>query len=269
MTVEQFLRETTAKFDAAGITSARLDAQVLLCRVLNQNKAWLLAHGKETIDAQKLSELLEQVRRRAARQPLAYIVGFQEFYGRRFKVNPDVLIPRPETEQIIEDLRALPLPDNAAVLDVGTGSGAIAITAALELPHLRVQACDISPSALALAEENAQRLGVPELPFFVSNLLTEAHQTYDAILANLPYVARDWQRSPETNFEPQLALFAEDDGLEFIKQLLEQAPAKLNKKGYLLLEADPRQHNAVADYAQKHGLKLVSKNDFIVVLKRV
>jgi release factor glutamine methyltransferase len=266
MTIAHFLRETTAQFEAAGIMSARLDAQVLLERALKQNKAWLLAHGEDRIDDEKLPLLQEQARRRAARQPLAYILGRQEFYGRTFVVTPAVLIPRPETETIIDELKKLPLPDGARVLDVGTGSGAIAITAELELPHLRTEACDISPEALGVATQNAERLGA-HVHFFASDLLARAEHTYDTIIANLPYVADDWERSPETNFEPRMALFAEDTGLALIKKLLEQTPAYLTKNGYLILEADPRQFARIKKAAAA-SFTFVRSEGFVLILQK-
>lgn len=265
MTVGDFLRQAAATFEQAGIPSARLDAQVLLCRALKQNKAWLLAHSEQEIPADKLALLQDQTSRRAAREPLAYILGTREFYGRTFAVTPEVLIPRPATEQLVEQLTTLPLPDNATVLDVGTGSGAIAITTALELPHTRVAACDISPDALAIAEHNAERLGVTGPYFFESDLLEKA-AVYDLIVANLPYVDRTWERSPETAFEPELALFAEDDGLELIKKLLAEAPAHLNKKGFLVLEADPRQFEDTKKAAGK--LKFVSSDGFTIIFQK-
>lgn len=249
MTIADFLHTTTARLQAAGIVTARLDTQILLERALRQNKAWLLAHGEEPIPEETLQTLHTQATRRTAREPLAYITGRQEFYGRQFNVSPDVLIPRPETEMLIDILKTLPLPDNASVLDIGTGSGAIAITCELEQPHLRTEACDISPEALAMAANNAGRLGA-KVDFFTSDLLSAAEHSYDAIIANLPYVAADWQRSPETNFEPRTALFAEDGGLALIKKLIAQAPAFLNPNGFLLLEADPRQFEAIKKAAE-------------------
>jgi len=267
MTIADFLHGVTKQFEAAGILSARLDAQVLLERTLKQNKAWLLAHGEEEIGPEKLVTLHAQAQRRAAREPLAYILHTQEFYGRNFTVTPDVLIPRPETETMIEELKALPLPDNARVLDVGTGSGAIAITAELELPHLHTEACDVSAPALAVAQQNAGRLGA-NVTFFVSDLLARAEHPYDAIIANLPYVAKNWQRSPETHFEPALALFAEDAGLELIKKLLSQAPQWLTKYGYVVLEADPRHFvhiKKVAEAAFTH----VRSVGFTIILQKI
>lgn len=267
MTIADFLRDVTAQFEAAGILSARLDTQVLLERALRQNKAWLLAHGEETIDGEKLQVLREQARRRLSREPLAYILGRQEFYGRSFAVSPAVLIPRPETETIIEELKTLPLPDNACVLDVGTGSGAIAITAELEMPHLRTDACDISPEALAIAEQNATRLGA-NVHFFASDLLGKAERMYDVVVANMPYVAAGWERSPETDFEPRLALFAEDEGLGLIKKLLADTPKYLNKKGYLVLEADPRQFESIKKAAAKSFTFVRSEHFTIIFVKK-
>lgn len=266
MTIAQFQKDAQNSFEEAGIPSARLDSQVLLERALRQNKAWLLAHGDEPIPAEKLPLLQEQIRRRAARQPLAYILGRQEFYGRNFMVTPDVLIPRPATEQLIDAIKNLPIPDDATVLDVGTGSGAIAITIALELPHTRVEACDISPDALGIAESNATRLGA-NVRFFESNLLERADHTYDVIVANLPYVAADWERSPETEFEPKIALFAGQNGLEIIKEFLAVAPRYLNKKGYLVLEADPRQFDDIKKVADT-AFTALSQEAFSLVLRK-
>lgn len=267
MTIGDFLIRTTNTFRTAGIQTARLDTLVLLERSLNQNKAWLLAHVEQTIAPHKQIELETMAKRRAKREPLAYIVGRQEFYGRQFLVGPDVLIPRPETEQLIDLLKTLPLPDNALLLDVGTGSGAIAVTAARELPHLRVEACDISPAALKIATQNAEKLGA-SVTIFTSDLLGRVEKTYDAIIANLPYVAPDWERSPETAFEPAVALFAENSGLALIEKLIATAPRHLNKQGFLLLEADPRQFTAIKTMAES-TFTVVRSEGFALVLQKI
>src|SRR5688572_2629981 len=196
MTVGDFLQETEQKFTSAGITSARLDAQVLAAHFLERDKAWLLAHGDEHIQTNVFARLQVAVARREQREPIAYLVGHQEFYGRQFFVTPEVLIPRPETEALVSQLTGLNLPPGATVLDVGTGSGAIAVTAALEKPQLHVQACDISKPALAVAKKNARTLGA-NVHFFISNLLEQTAR-YDCIVANLPYVSPEWKVSPET-----------------------------------------------------------------------
>lgn len=250
MTIEQFIKEASLIFTKAGIQSARLDAQVLLADVLRHDKSWLLAHPHHALTDGLLKLLRSQVAARAKRMPLAYVRSKQAFYGRDFTVNPTVLIPRPETEQLITELRGLRLRRDSVLLDVGTGSGAIAITAALELPHFLIEACDISLDVIDVARHNADQLGAHIERFFVSNLLSEAGY-YDVIAANLPYVGPDWLRSPETNYEPGLALFADNQGLALIQKLLEQAPHHLTPNGHLLIEADPRQFDAIMAFAPK------------------
>lgn len=269
-TVDLFLRQASDELRGAGIASSRLDALVLLADALNQNKAWLLAHGDENIPPELIERLWDQVNRRKVREPLSYIRGKQEFYGRVFTVTPAVLIPRPETEALIEQSLTLGLPRGSSVLDVGTGSGAIAITTKSERPDLSVCALDISDAALAVAQQNALNLHA-DVTFIKSNLLQNApHKPADAILANLPYVDRDWQRSPETNFEPELALFAENKGRSLIFELIEEAatPDNLKSGGYIVLEADPVQHDSITLFAAKHGFKTIESQGYALVLRK-
>lgn len=267
MTIATFLSYASKTLEAAGIQTARLDALVIMERTLRHNKAWLLGHGEEPIPPEKHADLHAKVARRAKREPLAYMLGQQEFYGRQFTVNPYVLIPRPESEQLISLLKTLPLPDNARLLDVGTGSGALAITAACELPHLVVEACDISPDALEVGARNARQLNAT-VRFFRSDLLQAAEKTYDCIIANLPYVAPGWQRSPETNFEPATALFSDDNGLAHIKKLLVNAPHYLQPNGWLLLEADPRQFGDIKKVAA-HAFTIAHSQGFTLALQKI
>lgn len=263
MTLGVWLITATAQLAEAGVVTARLDSLVLLADALDKDKSWVLAHGDGDLPANILPDLQTKIAARAARQPLAYIRGVQEFYGRDFTVNPHVLIPRPETEMLIELLKEY---RPARILDVGTGSGAIAITAALELPGSHVEACDISQTALTITAKNAQILGAA-VTFFESDLLANVTNNYDAIVANLPYVDSSWQRSPETNAEPKLALFAADGGLEIIKRLLAQTPDYLCSNGYLLLEADPRQHAAII--AAAASFRHVTTKNFVVALQKI
>ena len=263
MTVGEWLAQATKQLQDIGITSARLDAQLLLCDKLNQNKAWLLAHPEYKLAS--TTDINKKLSRRLQREPLAYIRCKQEFYGRSFTVAPATLIPRPETEEIITRLSHLQPQPNHKLLDIGTGSGAIAITAKLEFPQLELYATDTSTAALQTAQQNAQNLSA-KITFYQQDLLTnETHSPYTYIIANLPYVSPDWQRSPETNHEPASALFAEEDGLALIHQLITQAPTHLEPQGYLLLEADPRQHKAIITHAQKHGFKTINQAGFILV----
>lgn len=201
---------------------------------------------------------------------MAYILGKKEFYGRTFRVTPDVLVPRPESEIMIDTLKELvesgQLTADSSVVDIGTGSGCLAITSKLELPRLEVIAIDNSQKALEIAKKNAQ-IHHAEIKYLKGDLLEPllaVNCQLSALLANLPYVDKNWDVSPETGFEPRESLFSAEKGLELIKQLIAQVPAKLEKGGFLLLEADPRQHDEITAYAKENQLKLIATNDFIL-----
>ena len=227
----------------------RLDAELIIAHVLEKDRTFVHAHPDYEFTEVELAKIQSFADRRAQNEPLAYILGYKEFYGRKFTVTPDTLIPRPETEALISIAKHL---NPAKILDVGTGSGCIAVTLALELPKTEVDAADISEPALEIARQNAQNLGA-KVHFFVSDLLKNAEK-YDLIVANLPYVDKNWDwLSPELDYEPESALYAEDGGLKLIKELIKQAPAHLKEGGYLLLEADLGQHEKIADFALETG----------------
>jgi release factor glutamine methyltransferase len=267
MTIAAFIANATKQFADAGINTARLDALVLLSDALHQDKSWILAHQEDRIPMRLLTPLRAAIQARTQRMPLAYIRGRQEFYGRTFSLTASALVPRPDSEQLIDELKLLDLERGSVLLDVGTGSGALAITATLEVPGLLVEASDISQDALDVARSNAERLRAPIARFFLSDLLDEAGY-YDVIMANLPYVAREWDRSPETDFEPELALFAPDGGLALIKKLLQQAPNHLTPDAHVILEADPRQFEAIKKAAPA-SLQFVRSEGFAIVFKKV
>jgi release factor glutamine methyltransferase len=264
-TVASFFRKASRSLGEAGIASARLDSLVLLADALEKDKAWVLAHPECELTESKTTLLEAQLAERVRRTPLAYIRGKQEFYGRDFTVTSDVLIPRPDTEEMIEQIKALSPQPGSKLLDVGTGSGAVAITAVLELPTIAVEACDISPTALKIAQQNAERLHAT-VNLFESDLVQNASGPYDIIAANLPYVDESWERSPETNAEPALALFADDEGLALITALLAQTPDKLKPNGHIILEADPRQHKTIEKAARLHGYMQTAAEGFVLCL---
>ena len=240
----------------------RLDAELIVAHILGKDRTFLHAHPDFSLSKANLAQIRAFTERRALGEPLAYILGSKEFYGRQFKVTRDTLVPRPETEALIDTIKAL---KPHKVLDVGTGSGCIAITLALELPQTEVDALDISPAALKIAHENAQNLGAT-VNFARSDLLEAAGQGYDLIVANLPYVDAKWDWiGPELRYEPQIALFAEDGGLALIKKLIQEAPAHLTEKGYLILEADRSQHQKIADYASD-SFKQINPTDQTLVV---
>ena len=219
---------------------AQRDAALLLCRALGKDRAWLLTHPDAPLTAVQIARYGSLLARRAQHEPIQYILGEQEFYGLRFRVTPAVLIPRPETEHLVEAVLARVPHDRAlCIADVGTGSGAIAVAVASALPLAHIDALDISEAALAIAEENAQANGVSERVHFHRSDLLEAVQDsrLDAIVSNPPYVATVDTLEPQVHdWEPHSALFAGTDGLDIYRRLLPQAHALLREGGLLALE---------------------------------
>lgn len=250
----------------AGIPTALLDAEIILAHTLRKSRTYLHAHGDEVIEPRRLEIANARLDLRKDRVPVAYIIGHKEFYGRTFKVTPSVLIPRPESEAIIDMLKNHWGEKPGKLIDVGTGSGCLGITAKLELPF-DVTLSDINRHALTVAEENATALHA-DVALVQSNLLEQVTGVFDVILANLPYVDTTWERSPETNHEPAEALLADDNGLALIKRLIDQTDLRLKRGGLLLLEADPEQHEAIAAYAQKSHLLHAQTQGYCVMLQK-
>ena len=275
LTVNDWLAEATHQLVFKGVPSARLDAELLLAHTLRQPRTWLHGHSDDALEARIIEIANARLDLRLDRVPVAYIIGHKEFYGRRFKVTTATLIPRPESEALIELLKTA-VPKNESLLnerplrliDVGTGSGILGITAKLEHPELDVTLADISRHALKVATRNADTLNA-EVTTLQSNLLADYPFVADVIMANLPYVNPQWERSPETEHEPALALFAENNGLALILELLTQTRTKLVNGGRLILEADPEQHPDIIKEAIKNGLVLSETNDYGVLLEKL
>lgn len=266
--IDTWLTRAIKQLLEAGIPSARLDAEIILAHTLRKPRTWLHAHGDESLDA-RVQEIAEaRLALRLDRVPIAYIIGHKEFYGRRFHVSSATLIPRSESETMIELLAELPEADrHGRLVDVGTGSGALGITAALEFPSLQVELVDIDNHALSIAKKNAATLAAP-VTLSRGDLLSTYPHTAQIILANLPYVDREWKRSPETEHEPAIALFAKQQGLALIYALIDQTDATLAPGGYLFIEADARQHHVITQYAERSGLSLAASRGLIVVYRR-
>jgi release factor glutamine methyltransferase len=274
LAIKDWLRHAASQLTDVGISSAKLDAEIILAHTLRQSRTFIHAHDDEILSPRQQEIADARLQLRLDRTPIAYIVGHKEFYGRLFRVNPSTLIPRPESETIITLLKELTSQTTMSLdknpvrlVDVGTGTGCLGITAKLEVPELEVSLVDISRHALNMAEINAKQLHA-DVAIIRSDLLLSYPMTADYIIANLPYVDTEWERSPETNYEPALALFADDAGLALIKKLIAETPLHLKTGGYLFLEADPRQHAAIITAAKAHGLSLVEVRDFIVLLRR-
>ena len=233
-------------------SEARLDAQILLEEVLESDAARILAHGDEELDRDLLDVFGLLLTERMRGVPVAYLTHKAGFYGREFYVDENVLVPRPESEDVIEaaltDLR--PRGAQARALDVGTGSGALAITLAAELPELHVTATEISPPALAVARRNARALGVAErVTFLETDLADGTGGTFACVVANLPYVpsAEVPQPPHPVGFEPRIAVDGGPDGLSVYRRLLSQLPAVLEPGAALFFEAAPNTIAPLAD----------------------
>ena len=228
----------------------RRDAALLLGHVLGQDRAWVLAHPEEALTGGQIEGYLAHVRRRALHEPIQYILGEQEFYGLALRVTPAVLIPRPETEHLVEAVLAHVAADAPVrIIDVGTGSGAIAIALAHHRPSAVFDALDLSPQALHIAVDNAGRHGVAErIRFRQSDLLAAVagEQPADVIVANPPYVPAGEQLEPQVaDWEPHTALFAGPDGMDIYARLLPQALEALKPGGLLALELGAGQQPAL------------------------
>ncbi|MCA9101015.1 MAG: peptide chain release factor N(5)-glutamine methyltransferase [Planctomycetales bacterium] len=250
-TVGRLLGWTTDYLNQHGAESARLDAELLLGRARKCSRIELYTAWDEQVDDDVRTEFRELVKRRAAGTPVAYLLGFREFFSLRFRVTPDVLIPRPETEHLVVALLELARGRTAGaqpvrVVDVGTGSGVIAICAAKHLPGCMVTAVDTSAAALAVAEDNARRLGVHESITFVQSDLLEAvtdPDSFDFVVSNPPYVGRDEVDELATevrDHEPRAALIGGERGSELIARLVPQACRRLCPGGHFLCEIAPR-----------------------------
>lgn len=256
MTVGMFLEQATSTLRAAGIATARLDSLVLLEDVLRSSRASIIAHPEAELSQTALSTLEQQVTLRSSHTPLAYIRGRVMFYGREFIVNNHVLVPRPETEDIVTILKELPLGQAPHIADIGTGSGCLAITAALELPRSTVDGYDISPDALKVAMQNKKHLRALNVQFMESDLLNKLTNTYDCIIANLPYVPDHYTINTAASFEPALALFAGADGMNAYKLFWQQIQELKQPPRFILAESLPEQHHTNASLARNSGYYL-------------
>ena len=255
--IRQVASEVEAILERNGISDSRLEAEVLIRHALRCDRAQFYASLNERIGAEQIQHIEDLVERRIGREPLAYITGQREFYGLDFLVSPNVLIPRQETELLVEAALAFAREhssDGIAVADIGTGSGAIAIAIGVNLPDSRVYAADCSADALEVANCNRQRHGVADrVSLHRGDLLAPIAQCVDLIVSNPPYIANHLMPGlpPEVLREPQLALDGGDQGLEVIRRLLEQAPPKLKAGGRLVLEISPEQLEHVCAMAQE------------------
>lgn len=270
MTVAIWLHYAIEKLETAGITTARLDSQVLLADEMKQNRSWVLAHMDVPVTEETQKRLEKLIDERTKHVPLAYIRGKTEFYGREFLIDQRVLEPRPESETMIDILKKLPVGDNPLqIVDVGTGSGALAITAKLELPKATVTAIDIDPGCLAVAQANADKHRV-DINFKQGDLLQPLGTDIRELvitLANLPYVPDSHQVNQAAMQEPKQAIFGGPDGLDPYRKLFEQAAKLSQRPAYILTESLPPQHRQLALIGARFGFRQTIEDDFIQVFE--
>ncbi len=268
MTVLEVLQSTTGYFQKHKIESPRLNAEHLLAHVLGRKRIELYLEFERELNESELAPLRDLVKRRAEGEPLQHLLGTVEFCGRTFQCDKRALVPRPETEQLVELLISNFKSEMAKsrVVDVGTGSGVIALSLAAEFPEAALVAVDISEDALALARENAERLGLADrVRFLKSNLLENVEGIFDLIAANLPYISTEQRQtlSREVLHDPEVALFAGVGGDELVRELIAQAALRLRPGAILALEIGIGQSEVlVAALTEKNYRDIWTENDY-------
>jgi len=246
-TVLETIDGGTRYLEKRAIADARRNMQLLVAHQLDCTRMDLYLQFDRPLDDSDLAPLREALRKRGEGVPLQHLLGTVEFHRREFATDARALIPRPETEELVERVLTLPLPPEPSILDMGTGSGVLGLTLAAETAA-HVTLADVSPDALALAGENAQRLGLTNLTLVCSDLFADLTGQYDLIVANLPYVAESERATltPEVRHDPDLALFSGADGLDLIRRFIPQAFARLHSGGWLAMEIGHDQAAPVA-----------------------
>ena len=249
-----------------GIKSWNLDSELIVSHVLNLSRLELITKDEDFVTKEQQNLIDELISRRISGEPLAYLLNKKEFYGRDFYVDNSVLIPRIETESIIFNLPQDNRPKK--ILDIGTGSGCIAITIKLEKPNYHVDALDISEDALKTAELNAKKLNA-NVYFFHSNLLSNVKDKYDLIIANLPYVDDSWNIDLNAlSYEPSSALFAKREGLDLIYKLLDEVDKIANQNALLYLESDETQIPKIIEYTKnKKSIRFIKADGLISIFR--
>jgi release factor glutamine methyltransferase len=252
---------------------ASLDAQLLLQHTLHVNRAWVIAHADDALshDSNKLFQTLLQ--RRLQGEPIAYILGAREFYGLQFKVTTDTLIPRPDTETLVDiALTKILKNQHSTLLDLGTGTGAIALSIAKYRPQTQVTAVDASEHALNIAKENAQNLNIPNVNFVLSHWFKALqHKKFDVIVSNPPYIEEDdlHLSQGDLRFEPLSALASGNDGLNDIRHIIAHSKAHLNPNGWLMLEHGYNQAENIAELLNQFEFNAISHVRDLAGIERV
>lgn len=273
MTIKSTLNKATTQFIEIGIPSARLDAELLLAHILGKNREYLIAHDDQILSDDEISLYNTYISRRLDREPVCYITNTLEFYGINFYVDNRVLSPRVETELIAEQA-IKNASQNSTLIDIGTGSGAIAIAIAKHRPDLTITATEVSTEALTVAQKNAKAIlgSDHKISFITADIFDGVDGVFDTVVTNLPYVSKDYipNMKPEVQKEPAVALFGgSGDGLDLYRRFYTQLPQHIKSGSRVYHESDPWQHEALTKLAVSAGLKPILEEYLILGFKKV
>ncbi len=263
-TIHEWLISSKKSLSSEGIDSARIDSLLMLEMVTGMDRAKILASPNHELSKKELRKLRKIISLRIKHYPMSYITGKIEFYGNTFLVNKNVLIPRPETEEIIHQISLLNLDSDAKIADIGAGSGCIGITIKIIMPEARVDLYDISRKALSVSEinskNNSARVGI-----YKSNLLKHLRTDYDVIIANLPYVPKEIKTGKVIDFEPKKAIFADNNGMAMLEEFWLQIKNLDKKPRFILTESLDFQHDLNVELATNSGYSLLKKSNLTQV----
>ncbi len=262
MTIKEALTHSQDSLKAANISSAKLDTELLLAHVLGSTREYLLAHDDLELTAEQTDQFKGLINRRAHHEPLVHLTNRCEFYGLELEITPDVLTPRVETEQMVE-WAVQYAPPGSKLIDIGTGSGAIAIAIAKHRPDLEIWATELTPEALQIAKRNTDKHKL-NIKCVQSDLFQAISASFSTVVTNLPYLKDDADLMPEVQKEPAVALFGGPDGLDLYRRFLRELPEHLEPDGYLFTECDPWQQADLISQAAKIGLKPLQQGYFIM-----
>lgn len=272
MTIAEILQKTTEKFKQAEIPSARLDAELLLADVFKKSREWLIANNTKQLSASETLRFNQYISRRLNREPVCYITNKLEFYGIDFYVDNRVLSPRTETE-LIAEAAIKNAPEGSKLIDIGTGSGAIAIAIAKHRPDLHITATEVSKEALTVAKKNAKKILGSDYPieFMQADIFEGVDRVFETVVTNLPYVSQDYlpNMKPEVQKEPAVALFGgSGDGLDLYRRFYAELPSHIKSGSIVYHESDPWQHEALKELATSAGLTPILEEYLILGFKK-
>lgn len=267
-TLEKALRSSELALKSTLLDSARLDSQLITAHVLGKPRSWVISHSDFVLSTPQIRQIEKLTKRRQKNTPIAYILNEKEFYRRKFYCDDRALIPRPESEQIISSMLDILPKTPLSIIDVGCGSGVLGITAKLENPNWELTLSDISRRAIDVATRNVKNFGLSSNVSIIQYDLLPTDKYYDVVIANLPYVPTNLIGKSDISFEPKMALFAGEDGLDSYRQLFVQLQSRRDRPTFLFIESHSDQQAELINMAQSCRYSLIKKTKFTLALKQ-